>query len=630
MKKISLLTCVALIAALSSLAQTPELIKDITENHFFFSTRPNGGYLELNGKVYFAATDSAHSTELWETDGTAAGTNIVKDINVGAYGEMTPGCPHFTNEFTHIFNNEIYFNGFDSINGMALWKTDGTSNGTIMVKNIHQQSGNQNVFFYPASRDFYEVNGKLVFVSTDTLYGQELWVTDGTSAGTQLLKDINTDTSYNGGNSSPQDFAVLNNKLFFAAYDSTHGHELWVTDGTSAGTQLVVDLDTYHGYTNILNSSSPRGLFVNNNELYFIGFTQGYLYKTDGTTAGTVILSDTTTSLAVKVRPQISINSVQSKYFTEMGGKLYFLGEDSANTSELWVTDGSLSGTHMVKKINTGGSIPFGAGGEIMSLNNNQVIFCGSEVDKWELWQSDGTQAGTTQLKTLKNTFPTATWTYAYKFKNKIYFNARTDSSFRAWWVTDGTTQGTKTVLEPFVFLLKGKPITYNDRMYFYAQDTSSTYLWESEGDSMSTKIIRPIGDTSLTIDPSYGNGETQYYEYAIANGTLFFSCTWGQDGREPFKLTTSPITPNAVSNWDNEGINLVVYPNPSSDHFIIEDSEESTKSIWVYNSMGQLMYRDRKNFIKTEISTTNLAKGIYYLKVEKSNKYYSQSIVVR
>ena len=79
-----------------------------------------------------------------------------------------------------------------------------------------------------------------VFQATDAVNGTELWITDGTDAGTMLLKDI-----YAGAtNSTPGNFFRLaDGKVLFAATDAVSGNELWVTDGTAAGTTLFKDIN---------------------------------------------------------------------------------------------------------------------------------------------------------------------------------------------------------------------------------------------------------------------------------------------------------------------------------------------------------------------------------------------------
>jgi ELWxxDGT repeat protein/VCBS repeat-containing protein len=96
-------------------------------------------------------------------------------------------------------------------------------------------------------------NGKALFAAGDGINGCELWITDGTTAGTMLFKDIYAGTS----SSYPDQITALGNgKVLFRADDGINGFELWVTDGTAAGTMLLEDI--YAG----ANSSGPRNFIV--------------------------------------------------------------------------------------------------------------------------------------------------------------------------------------------------------------------------------------------------------------------------------------------------------------------------------------------------------------------------------
>src|SRR5262249_54797612 len=130
----------------------------------------------------------------------------------------------------------LFFSANDGIHGYELWKSDGTAAGTTLVKDIHPETGQGYPGSYPNNLAF--VNGTVFLAADDGVHGSELWKSDGSAAGTQLVKDINTDTK----SSYPQQLVNADGTLFFTADDGIHGRELWRSDGTEQGTQLVKDI----------------------------------------------------------------------------------------------------------------------------------------------------------------------------------------------------------------------------------------------------------------------------------------------------------------------------------------------------------------------------------------------------
>ena len=195
-------------------------------------------FASFNGKVYFQANDGIHGAEAWISDGTPAGTTLLADIWPGS----GTSNPHY---FT-VWNNAVYFVADDSVHGFQVWTTNGTPAGTSMLVYIPFVS-HTNWPYY-----FTPFNNKLFFGANDSIHGTELWETDGTSGGTSLVAD-----NWPGaGSSSPGDyggFGIAGGKLFFDANDSVHGNELWVSDGTTAGTHMVADIWAGTG------SSGPGG-----------------------------------------------------------------------------------------------------------------------------------------------------------------------------------------------------------------------------------------------------------------------------------------------------------------------------------------------------------------------------------
>src|SRR5262249_55641824 len=132
-------------------------------------------------------------TELWVTDGTKNGTVLVKDIYPGTtligtgrgngnHGLIVPNSS-FPSWLTNL-NGTLYFTANDGIHGVALWKSDGTAAGTAFVYDVNPSGGNSNTW------DLTNVNGTLFFGaewSTNTSTSNSLWKSDGTASGTVML-----------------------------------------------------------------------------------------------------------------------------------------------------------------------------------------------------------------------------------------------------------------------------------------------------------------------------------------------------------------------------------------------------------------------------------------------------------
>jgi ELWxxDGT repeat protein len=85
-------------------------------------------FTALGNRVYFSGHDELHGFELWTSDGTAEGTHMVKDIYPGPMGTVEDIYPRFAR-----LGKELYFSASDGVHGQELWKTDGTAEGTVLA-----------------------------------------------------------------------------------------------------------------------------------------------------------------------------------------------------------------------------------------------------------------------------------------------------------------------------------------------------------------------------------------------------------------------------------------------------------------------------------------------------------------
>jgi len=228
---------------------------------------------------------------------------------------------------------------------------------------------------------FITYNGQLIFRADTEDTGAELWISDGTEDGTRLLKDINTDPDFSAGNSNPGNFIEFDGKVYFSARAPGLGTELWVTDGTEAGTELLIDIQ--EGEAN----GAPRDFVVFQEQLWFTATTENEsseLWVSDGTAAGTELFFD--------INPGAGVGNPNFKFVTAEGGLMYFNARTPDEGTELWVTNGTVGGTQLLKDINLGSDNSFPS--RFTSVGNN-VFFRAADTLGRELWRTDGTAAGT-------------------------------------------------------------------------------------------------------------------------------------------------------------------------------------------------------------------------------------------
>jgi ELWxxDGT repeat protein len=468
---------------------TKWMVKDINtvvgNSNSPYSSNPSK-FVVVGNTLYFSAYDGIHGEELWKTDGTAACTVMVKDINSG-YGSSNPGI---TEEA--VIGNTLYFGADDGTNGYELWKTDGTASGTVMVKNINSGSGNSG----NSGPAYFTVIGNTLYFRAGDASGYELWKSDGTTSGTVMVKDINS-----GGSSSPNSLTAIGNTLYFQADDGTHGRELWKSDGTASGTVMVKDIyASPHGVAH----SSPSELTSFGNALYFRAYdpTNGTeLWKSDGTTSGTVCLKDIISGSSGGGASQ----------FTVVGDTLFFLAYTVANRYTIWKTNGTTSGTVMVKDTCSGCSSVYDTAPHHFTAVGDTLFFVGarSQYQRVGVWVSDGTTSGTTMLKSFTSSSNYNQIVGFTPHGDTAYFKHLSSSgTIYSMWQSDGTASGTVnarlsaftgTTIAPMGTTVY---VSHHDNQY-------KTELWALDPAAitgLSTGIANVTGAT-CTVSPSLPTG---------------------------------------------------------------------------------------------------------------------------
>jgi len=333
--------------------------------------------LIVEGDTIFFTTKSNTTFKLWKSNGISTGTVVVKELT--ATGGDASG-------YLNSINGKAFFNYDSSTYGEEAWISDGSALGTVILKNIWSGSGDSDF----AKGSVIKFNGKLFSEADDgSGKGSEVWMTDGTSAGTELLKDIEVGSD----GSLPADFVVADDVFYFTAFTTGVGTQLWKSDGTSANTVAVKDMDPnstlrdidmFGGdflYGNVKQAGVDKGL------LFFAAKNGDYgieLWKSDGTDSGTTMVKDLMAGVNYSSRP---------RDFVEFDHAVYFSAAAVDNSRNLWKTDGTEAGTVMIKSF----------GPDELRGIEQRGTFLLLDIQKGsnrEVWRSDGTASGTYLLKT--------------------------------------------------------------------------------------------------------------------------------------------------------------------------------------------------------------------------------------
>mgnify|MGYP001325867979 CR=1 FL=1 len=416
--KNKLILALVLLNSLLVNAQSFQLLKDITPGNWYGSSNLQSEFYEHNSKVYFNLSNGT-IMGLYVTDGTDAGTTLLSTT------ATTPGG-------YVLLNNKVFFAASDATNGFELWSTDGTAAGTQLFKDFNSGTGS-GVY---ASSIYGVVNNKLIFWANDGT-ATKLWVTDGTLAGTSIL---NNDAISAGYTPHPDDNHIHNNKMYFFAGSGSLGNEIWVSDGTSTGTYMIKNINTNAGGSSVLTSSETIKIVALNNKMYFSATASNAavsseLWETDGTDAGT--------KLAVDIRPG-GIGSRINDMIV-FNNKIYLVADRlgiSGPKLNLISTDGTDAGTNVLDTVFDANLPEFykmkiynnelymrvdhpSLGTQLFKLNNNNEVVCVKAIGA-------GLNAGR--------------YTNFEIYDNKLWFIGSQTAGYTYIWNTDGTEAGTTQV----------------------------------------------------------------------------------------------------------------------------------------------------------------------------------------
>ncbi len=392
--------------------------------------------------VFFEGEDVGSTVSLWETDGTARGTFELSDVASRApliTGEALYGF--VTNDGVSldltVFNNQVLFSGRigpGKFGPYTMWTSDGTAAGTVPLTIAGANSSG--LFSDTVRPDFTVFGAEVLFRGIDTAGATGLWMSDGMALGTTEITGVNGAASTGV---DPIDMTVFNGSVLFNGAD-TAGHQgLWRTDGTAGGTQELTLIDGAAA-----SGLNPTDITVFNGEALFNGLDANGLsglWMTDGSAAGTHELV-----------AGAGASGLDPTDMTVFGSEVLFSALDADGLTGLWVTDGTAGGTHEVlAEQTTSASDPLGLNPTDLTVFNGEVFFNGfNQFGRRQLWETDGTAAGTHML-TVAGSSPSfgLNPSSMQVYNGQLLFQGTNQTGFSGLWTTNGTAAGTHEISPP-------------------------------------------------------------------------------------------------------------------------------------------------------------------------------------
>jgi ELWxxDGT repeat protein len=476
------------------------------------SSSPEGAWFP--GGFYFAADDGSNGRELWRVEGDAV--VLVEDVCPGSCGS-SPAPVAAAAGRAYFAAGEL-----GGQPGRELWSTAVGGNGAARLTDFSSADP------FPSGSDFASsavaAGDRIFFTADDGEHGLEVWKSDGSLAGTALVVDVETRTEPGAG-SDPAFLTPWGDRLLFFAYDPDFGYQPWVSDGTEAGTRrLGTALDPFTP-TDPLPYGSP--LILGGDALFlsqpgFDGAVELWRSSVDGPP---VRLSELNVAgrVSASSAQRIGERAVFSFLSTERGASL------------MWSSDGTAAGTESLAGISSSGGTAGELGGRLYFDATTDP-----DSEDWELWQTDGTSAGTERAVEI---VPGPGGSHPGPFArlgDRLLFGAETPAQGRELWITDGTPEGTRLVAD----LVPGRSssfpgylTTIGERVLFFTAGVGGyEWLWATDGTAEGT--------TRLALVPRV-SGTFESPQIAAAGGRLFYASAVLEDSE--LELWVSDGTPSGT-----------------------------------------------------------------------------------
>lgn len=544
------LLAATLLVSAPAMGLTPRLVKDINTIAVAQGSLPQG-YARAGGLAVFAADDGDRGSELWRSDGTAAGTFQIADACPG-------GCSGRPVVIAST-GQSVFFTAFGRGFGpVDLWVTNGSKAGTFRLTGP---------LLLPGPGLWIASQGVLYFAANDLIHGLELWRSDGTPAGTFQVTDLRPGSE----GSEPSELTEADGRLFFRANDGTRGSSLWTSN--SEGTRLVLDplpRSTSHRGPTLLRAVGrtlffvapvsrhrdglwtsdgalidfPSSAFLDatvlGNRLLFVALAGNgqELWASDGTRNGTRQLTR-----FAPAAPFLPLGDTNQRLLPEtpLGKSMIFRANDGAHGAEPWITNGTRGGTRLLRDVCPGlcsGALSTDDAGIAAGL----LFFSGSDGQSgFELWATNGTAAGTRLVHDLCPGSCGSEPVALQAGEGEVFLLGLDDQDVDQLWRSDGTAAVRLTSFESATaFSGPSLGIALGGSFLFTAEEE----LWRSDGTPQGTGLF-------LDLNPDDFGGSYPTTLRSAAGKAWFFADDgihgfelWASDGTEAGTALVDELTP--------------------------------------------------------------------------------------
>jgi ELWxxDGT repeat protein len=533
--------------------------------------------------VFFEAGDSVHGRELWRTDGTAAGTILLQDIEPGA-GDGGMYAPY-------VWHGQVFFEGNQLQYGKELWRSDGSVSGTMMLGDIRSGS------FGSSPRNFYGTDDFLFFAALDGTPGTHLYRTDGTVQGTVEVHNFNPNVF---NIRSLKIIGRLASQLLIAVPTNQYDYELWIADSLGGNPTL---LSTFPGEFNwtIFANAVESG-----NQAFFVGRNAQHryqLWRTLGTPSTTLPFSTEFgfDRYDIFIAGAVNDNVIYRAYGSLVG-------------TEFFVTDGTPAGTHVLLDINPGGANSSPA---TAVLGDSLLWFTADDgVHGSELWTTDGTTAGT-QMVSDFTTGSVAPYKNAFVLEGEFYSKFRTNSyDPYSYMHSDGTLAGTGSYGATPAFTG-----IYDSGIH--TTTALGALCSGTDGDFGENLYLLHHNQVTMLNDLTGGDPRSLYTTWALplAGGYVVGAGT-SQVGNELFFIDSLPEPPTAVSAPKSKlgTALLTAFPVPAHDlvQLRLQDTHDAIARYTLTDITGrQVRAGDVRGQTDCAVTLDGLAAGVYIARVQ-------------